>query len=295
MTETWDDKGDYLAATRSLYHNADYWRFLVREVWRIDVAPRRLVDFGCGYGWIDGFLMPMLAAGSDYTGLDVSAPLLERGRAMSRPWPAAFFEGDASQAPFADDTFDVATAHALLMHMADPQRALAEMIRVTRDGGLVITIDASHNAINALLHVHETDEQDHMPLALFQRMNTRTRLEIGADSNIGMKTPVLMHKAGLADVQVRISDAVRLSFPPLDTPQKTRLFETICDDGLGGYPTDDASFTAAVAGLMARGASEAEAAAELRREMANDYRNRGRGYHIVQPGLMTISFGWVRK
>ena len=61
------------------------------------------------------------------------------------------------------------------MHLAEPRKALAEMIRVTRDGGLVIACDASHNAINALLHVHETDEQDHTPLSLFQTMNADVR------------------------------------------------------------------------------------------------------------------------
>ena len=29
--------------------------------------------------------------------------------------------------------------------------------------------------------------------------------------------------------------------------------------------------------------------------MRNDYRRRGREYHIVQPGLITISFGTVSK
>jgi hypothetical protein len=46
---------------------------------------------------------------------------------------------------------------------------------------------------------------------------------------------------------------------------------------------------------MGRGASREAAESELRREMANDYRRLGRDYHIVQPGLITISFGRVRK
>jgi hypothetical protein len=98
-----------------------------------------------------------------------------------------------------------------------------------------------------------------------------------------MKTPVLMHQLGLRDVQARVSDAVRLSFPPLDTPEKERLFKAICDDGLGIVPGDEESFERAVASLVARGAPEGPAAAELRREMKNDYRNLGRSYHIVQP------------
>lgn len=181
------------------------------------------------------------------------------------------------------------------MHLPALETALAEMIRVTRDGGLVITCDASRNAINALLHVHETEEQEHTPLSLFQRMNASVRRRTGVDYNIGMKMPALMHKAGLQDVGARISDAVRLSFPPLDTPEKERVFQAICDGGLGVVPSDETSFQRAVARLMDRGLTEDEAAGELRREMRNDYRRNGRHYHIVQPGLMTISFGTVRK
>jgi hypothetical protein len=104
-----------------------------------------------------------------------------------------------------------------------------------------------------------------------------------------------MHEAGLRDVQARVSDAVRLVFPPLDTPEKERVFKAVCDDGLGVYPTDEESFSRAMASLTARGVAEDEAAAELVREMKNDYRQRGRSYHIVQPGLLTISFGTVTK
>jgi SAM-dependent methyltransferase len=241
--------------------------------------------------------MPMLAPGSRYTGLDRSQPLLEKGRPLfaSRPFSAELVHSEVTTTGFADNQFDVAISHAVMMHLPQPELALAEMIRVTRDGGLVITCDASRNAINALLNVHELDEQDHTPLSLFQKMNADVRRRTGVDYNIGMKMPVLMHKAGLRNVQARVSDAVRLSFPPLDTPEKEALFGAICDGGMGGYPTDDASFQDAVAGLVARGATDEEAATELRREMANDFRHRGREYHVVQPGLMTISFGTVWK
>lgn len=296
MSEAWDDQFDRLHDTRPLYHNEDYWRFLIREVWRIDQRPVRVVDFGCGYGWGGLFLLPMLAAGSDYTGIDRSAPLLAQGRALfeGAPYAARLVEGEVTSTGFDEGQFDVAFAHAVLMHLPDPAAALAEMIRVTRDGGLVITCDANHNAINALIHVHETNEQDHTPLSLFQGMNTQIRAQHGADHNIGMKTPVLMRQAGLADVQARVSDAVRLSFPPIETPEQERVFQAICDDGMGG-PGDEEGVRRAVAALVKLGVPEAAAEAELRRELANDYRRRGRDYHIVQPGLMTISFGTVRK
>ena len=89
MTD-WDDKYDLLSATRPLYHNPDYWRFLVRDVWRLDDRPRSFVDFGCGYGWAGLFLMPLLASGSDYTGLDWTAPrrCWKRGGRCSPGGPA---------------------------------------------------------------------------------------------------------------------------------------------------------------------------------------------------------------
>jgi ubiquinone/menaquinone biosynthesis C-methylase UbiE len=298
MAETWwDDKADYLSASRPMYHNEDYWRFLVRDVWGVDKRPCSIVDFGCGAGWIGLFLMPMLGPGSDYTGIDRSAPLLERGRAAFAPLPyrAEFIQADADATSFADSQFDLAIAHALMMHLPEPAKGLAEMIRVTRDGGRVITCDASHNAFNALLHIEETEEQDRMPLSMFQAINANIRRRGDGDHSLGMKMPVLMHRAGLLDVQARISDAVRLSFPPLDTPEKERIFKALCDDGLGGYPTDDESFSRILAWFIARGAPEDVAAAELRREMENDFRRAGRDYHTVQPGLMTISYGTVSK
>jgi 2-polyprenyl-3-methyl-5-hydroxy-6-metoxy-1,4-benzoquinol methylase len=65
MTDSWDDKFDYLRQSRALHHNEDYWRFLVRDVWRIDKRPLRIVDFGCGFGWAGLFLVPMLASGTE--------------------------------------------------------------------------------------------------------------------------------------------------------------------------------------------------------------------------------------
>lgn len=297
MAESWDDKFDYLAQSRRMLHNADYWRFLVREVWRLTEAPVRVADFGCGFGWGAMWLLPMLPEGSSYVGFDISEQLVREGQAAlaDAGLDAVLARGEATAAPLPDSAFDLAFAHTVLMHLPNPAAALAEMIRVTRPGGLVITCDASHNAINAMLHVHETDEQEKTPLALWQKMEAHARAQGGGDGNLGLKTPVLMRQAGLRDVEARVSDAVRTSFPPIDTPEKERVLKAILDDGQGGYPADEASFQRAVAWLVAHGAGEAEAAIELRRQMANDYRNALAGYHVVQPSLMTISYGRVGK
>jgi hypothetical protein len=84
-----------------------------------------------------------------------------------------------------------------------------------------------------------------------------------------------------------------MSFPPIDTPEKQRVLSAILSDGLGGYPSDEASFQRAMAYLVEHGAEPTEAEAELKRQMANDYRRTARDHHIVQPAVMAISYGRV--
>ena len=60
MPETWDDKFEYLNASRPLCHNEDYWQFLVHEVWRLNEKSRRVVDFGCGFGRVAMLAWPQL-------------------------------------------------------------------------------------------------------------------------------------------------------------------------------------------------------------------------------------------
>jgi len=197
------------------------------------------------------------------------------------------------EAPFADASFDLAICHTVLMHLARPDRALAEMIRVTRAGGLVVCCETNRNAVNALLHIHETNEQEQTPLSMLQTMNAQIRRQSGVDYNLGIKMPVLMREAGLVDVQARISDAVGLVFPPFDTPEKQREFDTTCADGLGTVPRHAESVEQWRKFMTDRGASEADALAEIRRVQERDFPNRGRSWHTINPGLITIAFGTV--
>ena len=58
----WDDKLEFLKSIRKDWCNSDYIEFLVEKVWCIN-DPVKVVDFGCGYGYICDLLMPLLPAG----------------------------------------------------------------------------------------------------------------------------------------------------------------------------------------------------------------------------------------
>ena len=291
----WDDHYERLRDNRTLYHNDDYLEFLVRRVWRLD-RPCCVVDFGCGYGRMGMVLFSLLPEESAYTGIDTSGPLLAKGRELSADlaYSAEFIEADVHEAPFADNSFDIAFSHTVLMHIPDPEKAIAEMVRVTREGGMVITCDANRNAANALLHIHETNELDNTPLDFFQTMNRHTRQQKGIDYNIGMRMPVLLRQAGLRDIGCRISDAVRLLFPPFDAEQE-KLFKAICDEGLGYQPTDEEAIARWRERLVRHGISPDVAGKEIQRELDRDFLHKGRGYHTMWPGALTFSYGTVAK
>lgn len=292
----WDQAGEYLQQCLVLQHNEDYLEFLVSRVWKFE-GPCGLAELGCGCGKIGLKLMPLLARGSTYTGLDQSVELLALGRQLwaNMPWPAEFHEGSIYATPFPDSAFDVTLVHTVLMHVPDPERVLQEMIRITRPGGLVIACEANRNAHTALLHLAEPNHQETVPLALFQTLNRTIRRRTGVDHNIGIKLPVLMHQAGLKQVQVRISDAARFLYPPIDTDEKKLLFKAICDEGYGQPRPDEEQIKRWKANLVGMGIPEQEAEAEIARELDEDFLNKGGGYHTVYASLLTWSFGVVEK
>ena len=292
----WDDTDEYLRQCFILQHNEDYLEFLVRGVWRLD-RTCRLAEFGCGSGKMGLHLLPLLTPGSTYTGIDASSELISAARKnwAGTQWQAEFYEGSIYETPFPDNAFDVTLTHTVLMHVPYPEKVLQEMIRVTRPDGLVIACEANRNAHTAILHIEEAEHQDRVPLGLFQTINREIRKRTGVDHNIGARLPVLMHRAGLEHIQIRVSDAARFLFPPLDSNDKDRLFKAICDEGYGQEQPTDEQRARWKANLVGFGISEEEAEAEINRELEIDFLHKGYQYHTVYTSLLTWCFGTVKK
>lgn len=75
------------------------------------------------------------------------------GRAAPGAGPVRFVAGDALGLPFSDESFDAVTISFGLRNVADPDAALAEMLRVTRPGGRLVICEFGHlpwPAVNAM-------------------------------------------------------------------------------------------------------------------------------------------------
>jgi len=125
------------------------------------VAPGpgiRLLDLGGGAG----AATERFARGcSEIVILDPSAKKVAYGR---RRRPAIqFFEGRAQAIPYLDGSFDRVTAVVSFHHMEDPDRVLAEVRRVLREGGrfVLMELPPSH-APGALFHWFAARRGDHL-------------------------------------------------------------------------------------------------------------------------------------
>lgn len=90
----------------------------------------RLLDVASGPGYVAA---AAAERGAAVIGVDFSAPMV--AAAAERYSKANFREGDAEALPFDDDSFDAVTMNFGLLHLGDPDKALAEACRVLRPGG----------------------------------------------------------------------------------------------------------------------------------------------------------------
>lgn len=107
-----------------------------------------VLDVGCGPGSITLDLAAAVAPGA-VVGIDPSEAVIETARATAAEradTTTQFTVGDAYAIDAADNTYDVVHAHQVLQHLTDPVRALREMARVTKPGGLIAARDADYAA-----------------------------------------------------------------------------------------------------------------------------------------------------
>ncbi|MEZ4571546.1 MAG: methyltransferase domain-containing protein [Thermomicrobiales bacterium] len=106
----------------------------------LDIKPGMAVlDAGCGTGDDARAMAGIVGASGHVVGLDTSTGILEVARARSEAIgiDVEFIQGDVTDLPFSDDTFDACRSERLLQHLESPVRGLQEMIRVTKPGGRI--------------------------------------------------------------------------------------------------------------------------------------------------------------
>lgn len=98
----------------------------------------RLLDCGCGTGTLTLSLAEVVAPGQ-VVGIDINASEIENALALvaKRGTTNVQFEtANIYELPFPDHSFDAAFAHTVLQHLGEPVKALTEIRRVLKPGGV---------------------------------------------------------------------------------------------------------------------------------------------------------------
>ncbi len=107
----------------------------------LKLAPRRILEAGCGPGRESGALLKRYP-GAELVELDYALPMLRRERSLlsrlARRPAAMQVCGDLRQLPLAEGSIDLAWSNMALHWMADPQAALRELARAVAPGGLLL-------------------------------------------------------------------------------------------------------------------------------------------------------------
>lgn len=98
----------------------------------------RVLDLGAGTGTSAA---EYYEDGADVVACDLSAGMIAEGK---RRYPyLEFVQGDATALPFEDNSFDASTISFALRNVQGTDKALQEMLRVTKPGGHVIICEFS--------------------------------------------------------------------------------------------------------------------------------------------------------
>lgn len=112
-------------------------------------ANVRILELGCGPGYLWRDNLNRLPASWDVTLSDFSAGMIDRARENLRERDFHYEQIDAQAIPFDDHSFDAVIANHMLYHVPDRATALREMRRVLKPGG------AAYIATNGDRHLAE--------------------------------------------------------------------------------------------------------------------------------------------
>ncbi|MGN6147003.1 MAG: methyltransferase domain-containing protein [Rhizomicrobium sp.] len=215
------------AASRSLWWNADFLQLMASR-WKIRKGGK-LLDVGCGAGhWTKPLCLALEPM--EVCCLDQNTAGFQEVEVWGRSSAADVrcVLGDIYSIPLGSDYFDVVTCQTVMIHLADVQRGIVEMLRVAKPGARIIfaePVELSNCAALSPFFLERPAEEIARHMLFWARCGKGQSLLGKGDNNIGEKLPGLLADIGLLDIQVYQSDKAFAVVPPYANAEAKLLLD----------------------------------------------------------------------
>jgi ubiquinone/menaquinone biosynthesis C-methylase UbiE len=177
---------------------------------KLEIGPNMdVVDIGCGTGSVSLVMSSLVGEEGKVTGIDFNPFAVKHCEKIVKANNISntnFVVADATDLNIDSQTFDRAYSRFLFQHIKDPRKALGEMIRVTRPGGMIMVEDCDlftwivypdNPSISKLWHWYEsiqtqrgTDPQIGRKLySMFLDQNLQPNVEVHSRALYSENTP----------------------------------------------------------------------------------------------------------
>ena len=202
----------------------------VAEVLALDPGES-ILDIGSGPGLLLDDLAQQVGPSGRACGVDLAEGMVEMARRRCARMPQVSVEvADASELPFAHDSFDAACSTQVYEYVTDMPKALAELARVMKTGGRVAILDTDYDSL-----VMEFDDSD-----LHKRV-LRAWDEHFVHADLPRRLSPLLRDAGFVVGNVEAVPIVNTSFDDTHFTWHLATFMASFAGGRAGVSYQDAS------------------------------------------------------
>ena len=153
----------------------------------------RVLEVGCGTGVDLPALVAAVKPGGRVAGIDLSERAVDQAKLRMAAVPEAeMLVADAHELPFPSESFEACRVDRTMLHLAAPERALAELRRVLTAGGRLV-INESGSRLDGNAAVLET--------AAHKAISARYWHQHEKVAQIALFLPLLMSRVGFVDIR----------------------------------------------------------------------------------------------